>query len=1421
MENYMYDVCFEAGNLSDSALKHIKRYFNVRRLSGRGDCEIYEVDKDIYKISFTSKKDQEAVLARGDHVINTPEKEDIRVSVRCDNNAKSRKLSNASANQKSASSKGVEKVFKLDQYLLRFLSDCKKPYSELEKLLSALSSTFEINIETEELVVLRDPAGEDASSLKEWELGVDQVIENLKIHNSIHFEFERDKYAILEENHFLQNEDLKIYFEQGSCVAVVVGERNQVDKILKFTSDLQEKQQVKEECQISEKRFALIKEQFESCINSDLPALQIAPKRAGVILLKGPEKDVQEGKEKLAKLAQGIQEKKIPSKYALMNFLDSSDGIKHFQRRFQQSLCSPVMLETSGSDLLLLSLSDEALQEAARVIKRDLSLEIIHLENTQKSSAFTTLKEELSKAVKQANRESVKVELKYQNESSSDAKVQLVGFTTEVNELKNMLLEYKRNHQMHEVRLALQFPEMAKHFSEIMSMAGVKKNSVKIKPTCSSSPCIHLKGPHCAVESLKETLDSYLCSLVTKRFEVKGPGVQQFFLGDGAETLKLVKNSYMVGILPINDEQPRYQVPSYSTSLSILGSASAPSTHQSPDYENIIHIKVVVGSLEQQKADVFVVPMVQANMTSTLIGSSLFKKSGQQLQTNFNTVKGRGTLTPGDVLIVDATPGLGCSKVFFIECAPKGKKLTEKVLRCALVCVFTLCEQNSFGSVALPVIGPGEVLSIPVKDSVNILTQEICKFLSQPTVFLHTIYIPIMPNYSHSEEMFETVLGNFSKKMVDKKGQALFLSLTSDLDEVIMAVNGIQLHLVFGDITNETTDAIVNTTDFKDFQTNGVCKDILTKAGPHVHAQLKGAQVASGQIFTTPPGGFPCKTIMHVCGERSPSVIKTLAKEIVVQCESGQYQSVAIPAICAGQEGMDPNVVAKSILDGVKEGVQEVNLQYLRNIRIILLKINVFLEFKAVAQQVFSDNTQKTAPASLVPAIVTTRGHSSNSSRPKALPKLSRSLPVGLNFSSLMTHTSALQRSSSLPVDLISGSTSLTRSKPLSLPATPDLSYLLVSLPDTEDKAAFQVIGDRDKDVSDACRELQRAYDSQCSTQSFLSDEIERLTKDELDKLLSKVDSLHLKLETNSSGEWVVKGLRDGVNEVARLIQDALRRQVREKEQDNLFTQVTWCILGVRGIWQKVPEEANHKLERADVNDGIVDAQGVKWTVDIKKMEATACVSGQVTALKRLENLPDFSLPIYWDNMRQNEHLKVVDLDQQSAEYQTVKADFKKTIKQTVLKIERIQNINLRRLYEARKSELEIKNDPAVGAGEKILYHGSAQASCSSIMSTNFNRNFAGQNATVFGHGTYFAVNASYSAQATYAVPAADGTQLMFVARVLTGHYAQGLGNMKTPPVRVAPDQFYDSVVDNTQDPTMFVVFHDCQAYPDYLITFK
>lgn len=127
-----------------------------------------------------------------------------------------------------------------------------------------------------------------------------------------------------------------------------------------------------------------------------------------------------------------------------------------------------------------------------------------------------------------------------------------------------------------------------------------------------------------------------------------------------------------------------------------------------------------------------------------------------------------------------------------------------------------------------------------------------------------------------------------------------------------------------------------------------------------------------------------------------------------------------------------------------------------------------------------------------------------------------------------------------------SGSTMSRRSQSFSLQHSLDLSSLVRALPVSKNTASFLLVGHTDNEVSDACRELQRAYESQCSTHPFHPEEIECLTQDEMNQLLSKVDSLHLQLEQSSSGGWEVKGLKDGVNEVVRLIQDALRRQVRK-----------------------------------------------------------------------------------------------------------------------------------------------------------------------------------------------------------------------------------------------------------------------------------
>lgn len=61
----------------------------------------------------------------------------------------------------------------------------------------------------------------------------------------------------------------------------------------------------------------------------------------------------------------------------------------------------------------------------------------------------------------------------------------------------------------------------------------------------------------------------------------------------------------------------------------------------------------------------------------------------------------------------------------------------------------------------------------------------------------------------------------------------------------------------------------------------------------------------------------------------------------------------------------------------------------------------------------------------------------------------------------------------------------------------------------------------------------------------------------------------------------------------------------------------------------------------------------------------------------------------------------------------------------------------------------------------------------------------------------------------------------MYLCRVLTGHFTKGEPGMIEPPFKDGSViRRYDSTTNDPSNPTEFVVFRDCQAYPEYLITF-
>lgn len=166
------------------------------------------------------------------------------------------------------------------------------------------------------------------------------------------------------------------------------------------------------------------------------------------------------------------------------------------------------------------------------------------------------------------------------------------------------------------------------------------------------------------------------------------------------------------------------------------------------------------------------------------------------------------------------------------------------------------------------------------------------------------------------------------------------------------------------------------------------------------------------------------------------------------------------------------------------------------------------------------------------------------------------------------------------------------------------------------------------------CEKLKNLYQAQCSTQTFSNDQLEGFTQDDMKDLKKKMEAEGLYMQWNQSeqGSLTVSGLKHGVNQVMQMIQTTgpLRREMRVKEEEDLYIRVAWCILGHNGKWERLPRTANYNLEKCDVIGGIVDAQGIKWSVDLQRMEAKRHRTGQTAKLKQLENLPGEMMFLRW-----------------------------------------------------------------------------------------------------------------------------------------------------------------------------------------------
>ncbi|CAJ1085949.1 protein mono-ADP-ribosyltransferase PARP14-like isoform X2 [Xyrichtys novacula] len=620
-------------------------------------------------------------------------------------------------------------------------------------------------------------------------------------------------------------------------------------------------------------------------------------------------------------------------------------------------------------------------------------------------------------------------------------------------------------------------------------------------------------------------------------------------------------------------------------------------------------------------------------------------------------------------------------------------------------------------------------------------------------------------------------------------------------DGVTAVLGGVKLQIVNDNIIHETTDVIVNTTNFSKNQF-GVSKAILTAAGPTVEAEFAQVGVPSDRYHTTGPGLLDCKEIIHASFRCDQQIIRTTCIRILTQCESKGYCSAAFPAINTGAAKMDSVKACKAMLDGMTAAITDLKPKSLSLIRIVILDQAVYQAFRSEVEKQYGGTA---TPHLTLRASFYRRVSNTNDGVTAMLGEVKLQI---VNDNIIHETTDVIVNTTNFSSNQLGVSKAiLTAAGP-----TVEAEFAKVGVPsDRYHTTGPGLLG---------CKEIIHAS-FRCMHQIIRMTCIKILTQCESKGYCSAafpaINTGAAKMDSVKACKAMLDGMTAAITDLKPKFLSLIRIVILDQAVYQAFRSEVEKQYGGTATPHLTLRDGAHSHNEVSVD--VTAPEGMKVTVNLRVREATNWMAGATHKGKRNMIGTTLVLPAHWEPM-EGETFKKIELQPSSPEYQGVAQGFLRTAKYNICKIERVQNAYLWHAYTVCRERILTKNGPAE-LGEMSLYHGTSAGSCDCIEKNKFDRAYAGQHAALFGKGVYFAVNADYSA-GRYSPLDASGLKRLYVTRVLTGRYTVGNSQLKAAPPRGSdPTDCYDSVVDNRQLPNMYVIFHDDQAYPEYLITFK
>ncbi|KAM9392684.1 protein mono-ADP-ribosyltransferase PARP14-like isoform 2-T2 [Pholidichthys leucotaenia] len=816
-------------------------------------------------------------------------------------------------------------------------------------------------------------------------------------------------------------------------------------------------------------------------------------------------------------------------------------------------------------------------------------------------------------------------------------------------------------------------------------------------------------------------------------------------------------------------------------------------------------LKIVlhIGNIQDQTTDVIVNTIAEnMNLSQGAVSKAILEAAGNRLQLAVRAEAEGAMLRYGEVVVTDGFK-LSCQKVFHVVCPfwNNGNGQAEEELVSIIRFCLDKAERLQLSSLSLPAIGTG-ILGFPRDVVSRVVLKELHWFSSRKPQHLRTVAMVLHPTDTNTIQCFsrefsgQTPQRNRQReapqasKFIEQPApqslsqsqqpSASFSPVSSPtLGVYWMQMGQLTLEVSSGDITKEATDVIINSSNAHFNLKAGVSKAILDSAGGSVLQECSQIVNSPGykprEMIITSAGQLPSKCIIHVVGQNNPADIKDLVYAVLKLCEENKFDSVAFPALGTGQGGASPSAVADAMVDAIVEFVRKKHSRFVTSVKILIFQTSMLTEF-----------------------------HNSMKKRQgEGVEEKSFLAKIKDSFASVAS-VFGLGSEQQNPADLVLEKEEF-------------------------EPTVFQLCADNSQAVTQAKSRINDLILAEQHKTTIRDPYINQLSQTDVDELKALQRELTIRIELDMGEDSQdpkihLEGLTRDIYKADATIRDIIRKVERtdtlKKKALTMSGLVEWHFLHQSQVMVPFDMYTNLQLEEAlqSKQRVTIKIQNETYTAYPDMRKAIPSNRGNDVELLRKDLKNDTALPSRWDDMK-GDLVKLCPLKQGSQEYDDVKTEVTKNgLALNIIKIERVQNPTLWQNYNLMKKQLEVKNKHT--NNERLLFHGTSSNSIDLINTKGFNRSYAGTHGAAYGKGSYFAVDPGYSARG-YAKPDHNGHKRMYQARVLVGDVTQGQGGMITPPAKTSNTaDLYDSVTDNTGKPTMFVVFNDIQAYPEYLITF-